>query len=52
MKGDNLVKFEWDEDKNRINKRKHGISFDEVISVFSDDLSMFDMVFPHSPIAL
>ena len=40
MKGDNLVEFEWDEDKNRINQRKHGISFDEVISVFSDDLSI------------
>lgn len=29
--------FEWDENKNRINKRKHGISFEEAKSVFFDD---------------
>lgn len=30
------LKFEWDENKNEINQRKHGISFDEVTSVFRD----------------
>ena len=30
------MKFEWDENKNKINQRKHGISFDEVTSVFRD----------------
>ena len=30
------MKFEWDENKNEINQRKHGISFDEVTSVFRD----------------
>ena len=30
------MKFEGDENKNKINQRKHGISFDEVTSVFRD----------------
>lgn len=28
--------FEWDENKNSINKKKHGISFEEAKSVFYD----------------
>ena len=28
--------FEWDERKNAINKAKHGVSFEEAISVFDD----------------
>ena len=31
------MKFEWDENKNQINKRKHGISFEEAKTVFYDD---------------
>ena len=31
------IKFEWDENKNRINQRKHGISFDEAKTVFYDE---------------
>lgn len=34
------MKFEWDENKNKINQRKHGISFDEVTSVFRDTLAI------------
>ena len=30
------IKFEWDENKNEINKKKHKISFDEAITVFDD----------------
>jgi uncharacterized DUF497 family protein len=30
------VKFEWDEQKNRINIEKHGISFEEVKAIFED----------------
>ena len=30
------MKFEWDENKNQINQHKHGISFEEVQSVFED----------------
>ena len=29
--------FEWDENKNRINIKKHGISFSEACSVFYDE---------------
>ena len=28
--------FEWDEDKNRFNIEKHGISFEEAVRVFDD----------------
>ncbi len=31
------IKFEWDENKNRINKSKHKISFEEAKTVFYDD---------------
>ena len=30
------IVFEWDENKNTINKRKHGISFEEAQTVFYD----------------
>ena len=29
--------FEWDENKNRLNKKKHGISFEVAVRVFLDD---------------
>lgn len=29
--------FEWDENKNEINKVKHGVSFEEASTVFYDD---------------
>lgn len=29
--------FEWDENKNKINQCKHGVSFEEAVSVFYDD---------------
>ncbi|MDQ0151980.1 uncharacterized DUF497 family protein [Moryella indoligenes] len=28
--------FEWDENKNQINKQKHGIAFEEAQTVFYD----------------
>ena len=31
------MKFEWDEKKNKINKIKHGISFQEAETVFDDE---------------
>lgn len=31
-----MIKFEWDENKNEINKRKHQISFEEAKTVFFD----------------
>ena len=30
------MKFEWDENKNEINKKKHGISFETATRVFGD----------------
>jgi uncharacterized DUF497 family protein len=32
-----MIRFDWDETKNRANQRKHGISFEEAQSVFFDD---------------
>ncbi|MBQ7917038.1 MAG: BrnT family toxin [Firmicutes bacterium] len=32
-----IINFEWDENKNLINQRKHGISFSEAKTVFYDD---------------
>lgn len=29
--------FEWDENKNSINKKKHGVSFEEAKTVFYDE---------------
>jgi uncharacterized DUF497 family protein len=29
-----MSRFEWDEDKNRANRRKHGISFEEAATIF------------------
>lgn len=31
------IKFAWDESKNRLNKRKHGVSFEEAKTVFYDE---------------
>lgn len=31
------LNFEWDENKNQINQRKHGIDFEEAKTVFQDD---------------
>lgn len=33
----NMIQFEWDENKNTINKQKHKISFEEAKSVFYDE---------------
>jgi len=42
------LKFEWDEEKNCINRKKHGISFETAAYVFRDKhhIEMFD--FEHS----
>lgn len=40
-----MTQFEWDEDKNIANQKKHGISFEEAAYVFSDreNISIPDM---------
>lgn len=30
------MKFEWDENKDKRNRRKHGVSFEDAMSVFYD----------------
>ena len=37
MEIDSTLRFEWDEDKNRMNIRKHKISFEKAIRVFFDE---------------
>jgi uncharacterized DUF497 family protein len=34
------LRFDWDERKNRANQRKHGVSFEEAETVFSDDRAL------------
>ena len=31
-----MIEFEWDEDKNRRNRAKHGVSFERAQAVFAD----------------
>lgn len=33
-------RFEWDEHKNRANRRKHGVSFEQAAQVFLDPLHL------------
>ena len=33
----NNIVFEWDEEKNRINKRKHGVDFNDAAKIFGDE---------------
>jgi uncharacterized DUF497 family protein len=32
------VNFQWDEEKNRINQHKHGLSFEEARSLFDPEI--------------
>lgn len=40
------MRFEWDDSKNEMNRKKHGLSFEVAIEVFDDPLylSIFDCV--------
>ena len=35
-----MFKFEWDDQKAASNLHKHGVSFDEAVSVFADGLAL------------
>ena len=38
-----FIRFEWDENKNEINKKKHGLSFEMAKEVFYDESAvLFD----------
>lgn len=34
------MQFEWDETKNKLNQRKHGVSFEEAKMVFDDPFQL------------
>jgi uncharacterized protein len=36
----NQLEFQWDDEKNKINIKKHGISFDEAKTVFYDEYAI------------
>ena len=38
-------RFEWDSEKDAINRRKHGFSFSEILEVYDDPylLTMYDI---------
>ena len=43
-----MYSFEWDEYKNRINKEKHGVSFEEAKTVFFDEEALLEYDESHS----
>ncbi len=42
------MKFEWDENKNKLNIEKHKVSFEQAISVFCDDSAVVFQDIEHS----
>lgn len=36
----NQLEFEWDERKDQANRRKHGVSFEDARTVFSDEQAL------------
>ena len=43
-----MYRFAWDEEKNRINLRKHGVSFEEAKTVFFDENALLEYDAFHS----
>ena len=45
-----IVTYEWDSEKNELNKKKHGISFEEAVKLFEmpDHLVLEQYDFKHS----
>ena len=48
--GENVIhgRFEWDKEKEAINIKKHGISFEEILPMFDDPLFWEKEDFTHS----
>lgn len=44
----NDIKFEWDENKHRINVKKHKVTFHEATTIFSSSLSITENDDQHS----
>jgi uncharacterized DUF497 family protein len=43
-----MLKFEWDETKNKSNRKKHGVWFEEAIQVFDDTQALMYFDDDHS----
>jgi uncharacterized DUF497 family protein len=45
------VDYQWDRDKARVNRKKHGVDFADAVGVFEDILAMTidDLVSPDEP---
>jgi uncharacterized protein len=43
-----MIRFEWDENKNRANRKKHGIWFEEATSAFADPRALLVSDTAHS----
>ena len=41
-------RFEWDSEKNELNRRKHGLSFEEILPVFDDPFFLERYDYLHS----
>ncbi|MDR2471323.1 MAG: BrnT family toxin [Treponema sp.] len=41
-------RFEWDEEKDRLNVKNHGFSFDEIVEVFDDPAFLEGYDYEHS----
>jgi hypothetical protein len=35
-----MVRYQWDPDKARLNKRNHGVDFADAVGVFRDEMAM------------
>ncbi len=42
------ISFEWDDKKNKTNQLKHGVTFEEAVTVFYDDNAIEFYDFDHS----
>ena len=43
-----MIRFEWDEKKNRSNQKKHGVWFEEAQQVFDDSAALRYLDLDHS----
>ena len=41
-------RFEWDENKDRLNQKKHGFSFNEILEIFDDPSFLEGFDYEHS----
>jgi hypothetical protein len=43
-----MARFEWDAEKAKLNARKHGVSFDEAVTIFLDANALDGVDLQHS----